>query len=567
MHISGFEKGSTSELLLPKNYRNSLSSGSDFRIDGPPKMGEAFGNWAGRTQEDAIWQMPGGALMQFDLRRLGLADYRQMLDHYQVSIATQILTVMLYSIDWNITHPDSRIETMLNEQVRKIWIQLVRGMSQARWAGYSPMVLQWENNPRTGYIEINKVKDLYPEECSVHWKKVKGYAPRGEVRPDRYLYNGIDQAGWSNYRHRDGAFAHDNESSKKNFIPPESTFWYSYQMPNGDYYGRKSLRPAFPPVFFSNLLHLFANRYFERFGEPLPIGRAPWDEDVTMPDGSQAKGHRAMERILDNLRSRAAVVLPSTKAFDGNGNQTDFEYSIDYLESQMRGADFERYMARLDEEISLAFFLPVLLYRVSEIGSFNLGESHLRLFQTSRNYEAEDVARHIEKYILRRVIDFNFGSEVENAKFEFRPMGKDRDETTRAILQSAIQQQQVKVDAADMSQLAGIHLEEVVQLVDPETQPINVPDAVPNGRTSNTNIAIDNTVSLYKRGEPLPGRNEMWRSLMRDGDNAFEAEKKVKLVFGSAEAFLSNVEQEAHTDGNIQGGLRLMMGDLLNVSG
>lgn len=564
MDVAGFEKGSASELLLPTSYRKRLDSGNDFRVAGPPKFGEAYGNWAGRTQEEAIWQMPGGALMQFDLRRLGLADYRQMLDHYQVSIAQQILTVMMYSIDWWITHPDKKIESMLNEQMRDIWIQLVRGMSQARWAGYSPMVLQWENNPRTGYIQVNKVKDLYPEECNVHWKKVKGYAPRGQAKPDRYIYDGINQSGWSNYKFSDGTW--DNQGNEnKNFIPPESTFWYTYQMPNGDYYGRKALRPAFPPVFFSNLLHLFANRYFERFGEPLPIGRAPWDEDVTMPDGTQAKGHRAMERILDNLRSRAAVVLPSDKAFDANGNQTDFDYNIEYLESQMRGADFERYMARLDEEISLAFFLPVLLYRVSEIGSFNLGESHLRLFQTSRNYEAEDVARQIEKFILRRLIDYNFGPGLENAKFEFRPMGKDRDETTRAILQSAIQQQQLKIDAEDMSMLAGVKLEEVVQVVDPETQPINPPKTVKNGKASNTSIAIDNSVSLYQRGEPLPGRNDMWRSLMRDGMSAFSAEKKTNEVFKTAEAFLSSVELGEHTDGRIQGGLRLMMGDLLDV--
>ncbi|MBT8212329.1 MAG: hypothetical protein KJN71_04195, partial [Acidimicrobiia bacterium] len=344
-----------------------------------------------------------------------------------------------------------------------------------------------------------------------------------------------------------------------------ATFWYTYQMPNGDYYGKKALRPAFPPVFFSNLLHLFANRYFERFGEPLPIGRAPWDEDVTLPDGQQVKGHRAMERILENLRSRAAVVLPSSKEMDVNGNQTDFDYSIDYLESQMRGADFERYMSRLDEEISLAFFLPVLLYRVSEIGSFNLGESHLRLFQTSRNYEAEDVARQIEKYILRRVIDYNYGPNIKNARFHFRPMGKDRDETTRAVLQSAIQQQQIRVDADDMSLLTGVKLHEVVQLADPETQPINPPATVANGRVSNTQIAIDNTVDLYTRGHPLAGRNDMWRSLMRDGKTAHEAKKITNDVYRTAEGFLSTVEEGEHADGRIQEGLRLMMGDLLDA--
>ena len=56
-------------------------------------------------------------------------------------------------------------------------------------------------------------------------------------------------------------------------------------MENGNYYGRKLLNACFTPWYFSTLIHLFANRYYERFGEPIPIGRAPFDEDVIGPDG------------------------------------------------------------------------------------------------------------------------------------------------------------------------------------------------------------------------------------------------------------------------------------------
>jgi hypothetical protein len=51
-------------------------------------------------------------------------------------------------------------------------------------------------------------------------------------------------------------------------------------MQNGDYYGKKLLRPAFTSWFFSMLVHLFANRYYERFGEPTPVGRAPFDDEI-----------------------------------------------------------------------------------------------------------------------------------------------------------------------------------------------------------------------------------------------------------------------------------------------
>ncbi|MBT8212448.1 MAG: hypothetical protein KJN71_04790, partial [Acidimicrobiia bacterium] len=105
MDINGFASGTSSQLLLPASYRKRLEGGDEYRKAKMPVLGsEAYGNWAGRTQEESIWSMPGGALMQFDLRRLSLADFRQMLDHYQVAIATQVLTVMQYSLDWWITH-------------------------------------------------------------------------------------------------------------------------------------------------------------------------------------------------------------------------------------------------------------------------------------------------------------------------------------------------------------------------------------------------------------------------------------------------------------------------------
>lgn len=568
--ISGFESGSTSELLLPRNYRKSLDAGANFATSRPPSLGPGYGSWAGRSEDEIrLLEMPGGALMQFDLGRLGLSDFRGMRDHYQVHIADQALTVMQFSVDWHIEHPDQSIADELTEQLRRVWVQLIRGTSQARWAGFSPMVLEWENNDRTGRVEISRIKDLYPEECTVNWRTVAGFKGNNVPgqRPRRFLYNGINQGAWSNFpQHVDGGGRQSRYSAQgpKHTIPPEATFWYTMHMPNGNYYGRKLLRPAFPPVFFSNLIHLYQNRYFERFGEPLPVGRAPFDEDVEF-DGKLMKGNIAMERIMDNFRSRAAVVLPSSKTMDAEGRAGDWEYSIDYIESQMRGADFERYLTRLDEEISLAYFMPVLLIRVAEVGSYNLGEAHLRLFQTSRNYETEDLGNQIERFILRRYIDYNFGCDVEDAKFVFRKMGKDRDETTRSLLQSAIQQQFVRPDAEDLSQLTGVRLHEIVQVLDDSTAPIDAePDDRPqpmNPDDPNAVVAMSNSMSRYRAGKGIPGKNDFWRSLMRDGTPSDTARRITTHVYGASNHIVSTLEAEGYGEERIRDGLGKIMND------
>ena len=47
-----------------------------------PKVGEAFGMWAGRDEN--FLTLPGGGVLQFDLSKLTLADYRAMRQHYQL---------------------------------------------------------------------------------------------------------------------------------------------------------------------------------------------------------------------------------------------------------------------------------------------------------------------------------------------------------------------------------------------------------------------------------------------------------------------------------------------------
>ena len=149
-------------------------------------------------------------------------------------------------------------------------------------------------------------------------------------------------------------------------VPPENCFWYALLMESGDHYGRKLLKPAFPSWFFSQIIHLYVNRYFERFGEPIPVGRAPFDAEIDDGSGGTISGKAAMENVLEGIRNRAIVTLPSDRTNNPQGGKTDYEFTIEYLESQMRGADFERYLQRLDEEMSLGIFTPVLLYRTAD---------------------------------------------------------------------------------------------------------------------------------------------------------------------------------------------------------
>lgn len=416
----------------------------------PPKLGSAFGAWAGRDEQFAT--MPGGGVIQFDLSKLTLEDYRAMRDHYQVNVSLAVLSFMQHQSDWHIECEDQAIADHCEENLREIWTPLNRALSQANWAGYAPNALDWENDLNKRKIVLNKVKDLIPEECEVKWDTVEGWAPPGHPAPKHKIYGGIKQRGYP-YP-----------------IPVDNSFWYPLLMENGDYYGKKLLRPAFTSWFFSILVHLFANRYYERFGEPVPIGRAPFDDTIDVTQTESIPGNVYMLRVLENLRNRSVVVLPNDRTYDQNG-RSSFDYDLQYLESQMRGADFERYLTRLDEEVSLALFTPILLMRTADVGSYNLGVGHMQIYLWMMNAMNGDRKVYIDKYMLNRMVDFNFSPKAPRAKIIFRKLGNSQAELLKELITSLVSAGKIKPSIEELGQMAGMTLTEIQQTTAPDPLP------------------------------------------------------------------------------------------------
>jgi hypothetical protein len=428
-------------------------STSLYRKADPPALGPAFGH---TIYDPELIEFPGGATLMFDLSKLNLSDYRTMRSHPQINASLSLMTFMIHEIDWHIKCERQDIADVVEENMRLIWTRLVRAFSASYWAGFSPCVLEWENAENGKYIFVSKVKDIPPEEAEVNWKEVQSsYRPPGKVREYRpnkvKVFDGIKKDGL-NYP-----------------IPPEHSFWYPLLMENGNMYGRKLLRSAFQPWYFSIIIHLFANRYFERFGEPVPIGRAPFDDEfnVKAADGTDAKmsGKQAMEQILLRLRSRGVVVLPSDRDItaSGAGGRSEYLWDIEYLESQMRGADFERYLARLDEEISLSIFTPTLLMRSGDVGSHNLGVQHTQTWLWSLNSLAMDLKDYIDRYIVERIKAYNFTPNAPKCEWVPRKLGKDNPETIRAVITELVRNGSsgAKVDLNELGQALGMTLTEV----------------------------------------------------------------------------------------------------------
>lgn len=480
-------------------------SSAQYKKDRPKALGPAFGQWMDR---DVVWnEMPGGAILQFDLSALTLADYRAMRYHPQINANLSVLTFMLHQLDWKIESEDKKFAQKVDDALRPMWTRLVRALSQSFWAGFSPIAVEYENDIENRQVVWDKFKDLRPEECTVNWKKVDGsYTPPGSNLPPKFsIYDGIKQFG------------------QQFPIPPENTLWYPLLMENGDMYGRKLLKAAFAPWYFSTLIHLFANRYFERFGEPVPIGRAPFDQDfpVSADSNETISAKEAMEQLLMSLRNRATVVLPNDIQMGSRiaGDKTAFEYSIEYLESQMRGADFERYLQRLDEEISLALFTPLLLLRSGDVGSNNLGVQHTQTWLWCLNALAGDMGEYIDRYVINRFKAYNHQAGPRGPKVRWIPrtMGKESTETLRAIIQALLGSNKVEVDIDELGVALGMTLKEVKQVTRD-----NPDDPDPEGDPKDDRVRVRPGEPRKGVGEPRATGREVTARIKQQVDKAWK---------------------------------------------
>jgi uncharacterized protein DUF935 len=524
-----------SDLASPRPAQHRRVAAAPTVVE--PRIGKEFGQWAGREGEMVWLTLPGGASLQFDLTKLTLGDFRSMRQHYQLGASLNVLMFVQHQMEWSIECESVEIADMIENNLRAIWTPFIRAMAQSFWAGFSPNAINYEN-ARSGYVEITKVKDLIPEECRVKWREVEGWKPYGrKIGPKIKKYDGFYQ----------GAFE----------VPTENSLWYPLLMENGDYYGRKLLKPAFPSWFFSNLIHLFANRFFERYGEPLPIGRAPLDEEIPWDNGTYISAKSAMTQILQNIRSRSVAVLPS----DRDPDTKEYLYDISYLESQMRGADFERYMSRLDEEMSLSLFTPVLLFRTADVGSYNLGQAHLRIFQQYQNAIAGDWQSYIQNYIVDRLRVINFGHDSPPAQWVYRKQGQADVDMYKELMVELVRQGVAKPNYDQLGSIVGLDFEEIEQLVEPPDVPGATEDEDPNDPKANerkpvpkkadtkaakevARQAIDRVAREFSAGQrnlSLGFRRHFERAAVDGGMSTPEAREFANEVYGQMNTWLDDI--------------------------
>jgi len=401
------------------------------------KIGKTLGVVGGNSITPPL-NLPDGT--RYNTEDIAISTLRKMRDDYQISACLNVLTFTIQKMDWYLIGGDERTKSFCEKSIRKIWNQLVKIMGKSFWAGFSPATKVFEYDEINKGINYKQIRDLAPENCRLK----------------------VDENGNFN------GFVQYPGQAYQQLVPSKYAFWYANQIEDGNLYGRTMLKAAYKPWYFSEIIHLFANRYYERFGEPAVITRGPATETVKDVNGTAVDAVASMKAAGEGIKNHTVIGVPSDRDESGN-----YLFDISYLESQMRGVDFDTYLKRLDMEKSRAIFVPDLLLGTGRVGSFELGKEHKATFITGLMGMMDDFSEYIDKYIIPQLVEYNFGTGTEKPEFAYLPLTKTSEDSLVAIIQNFVSGNPEILDVNKLASKLGVPLKdakEVTEIIDKNMQ-------------------------------------------------------------------------------------------------
>jgi hypothetical protein len=213
----------------------------------------------------------------------------------------------------------------------------------------------------------------------------------------------------------------------------------------GNLYGQSRLEPAYEPWYWASVMYLFANRYFERKGDPAIIGRAPAEERIDS-EGNRVRTLDEAARVISSLRSGGTAVFPDER--DDSGNQ---RWSFEYLVDDKRADMFISYIEHLQVMKLRAILVPErTMTQDASAGSYAMASEHTETFLRNEETLLSEIVEHVNRYIVRPLVEFNFGPGVD-ARIETGGVRRKNESLLKDILFKVID-----AEAAGKSRTAEI---------------------------------------------------------------------------------------------------------------
>jgi len=188
-------------------------------------------------------------------------------------------------------------------------------------------------------------------------------------------------------------------------IPPEKTFVMTLNKEWGNLHGRGRLDAAYEPWYWSSVIYMFANRYFERKADPVIKAHGPSEIRPDPQTGAEENTLDSLNDSLGSLRSSGAIALPDER--DEHGNR---RWDVEYLLDDQRGEMFRKYIEHLDAKKLRALFVPERsLTQDGSVGSQAAARQYADTFLLMEAGLLQDIVGQVNAFVVRPLVEANFG--------------------------------------------------------------------------------------------------------------------------------------------------------------
>lgn len=413
---------------LLEEFNESLStkvSKEELSKHGGPlsKIAGAISSYAGEYNPDDI----------------SIDTYNKLRMNAQVAAGLKVIKLPIIGQQWTTVCDDKDIAEFIDQVLRPLWYNLLTSTLTAIDFGFAAHEIVYDVKD----LSLSRKYEQKPffNKRAVVWKKFKSlYPDTVNIKLDeKENFDGIVQK-WI---------------GKDIIIPVEKSFIFTHDKGDsfGNLFGVSRLKPAYDVWYWWISLVQFMMRYFERKGTPPVI--------VKFPLGQTKDGTDHADIALDigkALIGESVVAIPSTTY-----ENTPPKWDLNYLLDDKRGEMFLSALTFFENKILRGMFVPertITQDSSSKAGSYSLSQTHADMFLLGEEALLVDIENQINRYVVRRLVEYNFGSKAPQCYIKIERITDARKGFLKDVFMQMVKTGTAIPAAREIADIVGVPLDD-----------------------------------------------------------------------------------------------------------
>ena len=363
----------------------------------------------------------------------------KMKKNPQLGAGLKIIKFPIIGQHWAAESEDKDIADFINQIMRPLWANLISSSLTAIEFGFSAheIVYQLETIKN---LHRDQTQDIYTK--AVVPKKFKSLYPEHIIMKldDKENFDGMIQT----------------YGGQRIVIPSEKSFVFTNDKGEsfGNLYGTSRLVACYEVWYWWVSVITFMLRYFERKGTPPVI--------VRFPSGKTKDGtnHADIAFSLGKaLLSESVVAMTSSTYPDSKEKKWDLSYLLD----DKRGDMFMNALTNLEAKMLRGMFVPERVFTqdtTSKAGSYALSKVHADMFMLGEEALIVDLENQINKYIVARLVDYNFGRKAPECFIRIERITDARKAFLKEVFMSMVKTGNAIPAVKEIAEVIGVPVDE-----------------------------------------------------------------------------------------------------------